>query len=134
MIHKDLKYWAWGIVAILSVTLIFLCFQLVRVYRHNARAETVSTERATFTTLLSHHAPLTAANTSYIQTWMTFDYVNTIYKLPPIYLQNALSITDTHYPHISITRYARENKMTSVAFLDQVKTAVGAYGTTTSPH
>jgi len=125
--NRNIKsYWAWGVVAILSVVLIYLCFQLVRVYRHNARAETISTERSTFTTLLSHHAPLTTANTAYIQSWMTFDYINTIFKLPPAYLQTALGITDAHYPHISLTRYAHTNKIDTNTFLTEVENTVAS--------
>ena len=41
-----------------------------------------------------------------IHTWMTFDYVNVVFKLPPDYLKDRLSIIDPRYPNIRIDRYA----------------------------
>jgi len=44
-----------------------------------------------------------------IHTWMTFDYLNVVFKLPTDYLKNKLSITDPRYPNIIINRYALLN-------------------------
>jgi len=43
-----------------------------------------------------------------IAPWMTFDYINVIFSLPPDYLKTALLITDPTYPNLRIERYAKK--------------------------
>ena len=65
-----------------------------------------------------------------IDTWMTFDYINTIFKLPKDYLRTALSIQDPSYPNLHIGKYARNHKIDAETALQKVRSAVAAYGTT----
>lgn len=67
-----------------------------------------------------------------IDTWMTFDYINTVFKLPPSYLKTALSVQDPHYPNIHIARYARNNRLDAETALQKVRSAVAAYGVPSS--
>ncbi len=63
---------------------------------------------------------------------MTFEYLNRAFGLPLDYLQTTLTITDSHYPYLSIARYAHEKNVNEGAFLGQVQAAVRGY--TTAPH
>ncbi len=59
--------------------------------------------------------------------WMTFRYLNFVFKLPPAYLATELHISDKQYPNIQISRYARTHQIDSVQFLDSVQKAVASY-------
>ena len=43
-----------------------------------------------------------------IDSWMTFDYLNKIFNLPPDYLKNSLDISNTRYPFLTINHYASD--------------------------
>jgi len=64
---------------------------------------------------------------------MTFDYLNHVFNLPPDYFKTALVIKDSHYPRLTITRYARKNKLDPAIFLKQVQTATQAALTPPQP-
>lgn len=68
-----------------------------------------------------------AITPSEIQPWMTFSYLNFVFKLPVSYLQNTLHISDTRYPNIQISRYARMNHLNLSQFLNAVQQAVTNY-------
>lgn len=70
---------------------------------------------------------MTQTNPDFIQPWMTFDYIDLVYGLPPTYLQNALSIGSLSYPRLSISQAATAQGVSTDAFLGQVKSAVRAY-------
>ncbi len=76
---------------------------------------------------LRKNGPLPVSDASYIQDWMTFDYINSIFALPSDYLKNSLAIQDPQYPHTSIVRYARETKLDEGHFTQAVITSVGSY-------
>src|ERR1035437_6268606 len=44
-----------------------------------------------------------------LASWMTFDYINVVFGIPPDYLKTNLNITDPGYPNIRIDRYAKHN-------------------------
>ena len=56
-----------------------------------------------------------------INTWMTFDYVNVVFKLPPNYLKDGLAITDSRYPNIRIDRYAKEKGENKLQLLFKIQ-------------
>lgn len=62
-----------------------------------------------------------------IKPWMTFNYLNVVFKLPAGYLQNALALTDSRYPNIRIDTYARKNRLDQAFFLQNVKQAITSY-------
>ncbi len=74
-----------------------------------------------------HRGPMDSANVStvlrinQVQPWMTFDYINRIYNLPPDYLKQHLSIQDERYPNVQIKRYARKNKFDGDSFIETVQ-------------
>jgi hypothetical protein len=75
-------------------------------------------------------SPLTVQNT---QSWMTFDYLNKTYGLPPRYLQTALHITDTHYPNISIKRFAQDLHTSTPTTITSIEREIRQYTTSTRP-
>lgn len=62
-----------------------------------------------------------------IQPWMTFDYVNVVFKLPPAYLKQSLNITDPHYPNLQISRYARRNNLDPQQLIGQIQNSILNY-------
>jgi hypothetical protein len=74
-----------------------------------------------------HHLSLrqpSALEPAAIATWMTFDYLNMVFKMPPDYLKNELNITDARYPRLTIKRMATDRKANAALILTGVKAAV----------
>jgi hypothetical protein len=74
-----------------------------------------------------HHLSLrhpTTLEPAAIATWMTFDYLNMVFKIPPDYLKNELNITDARYPRLTIKGLASDRKANAALILTGVKTAV----------
>ena len=113
-------------IAIAAVILVVLCILLVREYRHLRRLDYVAAHGSLFSALRAH-GPVGASDASSVATWMTFDYIDHLFALPPQYLQTNLSIADSRYPHLTITEYAGDQHVEQSAFLTQVQNAVRAY-------
>jgi len=77
--------------------------------------------------LTKNHKPLSAKDVGLIDTWMTFKYINLIYKLPADYLKASLAISDARYPNMSLNSYIRNQKLEKTAFLDTVKENISDY-------
>jgi len=71
--------------------------------------------------------PPTQSDVVFVQAWMTFDYVDQLFGVPSDYLQHQLSISDPNYPHITISGYARHNKLNVATFLAGVDQALVRY-------
>ena len=71
--------------------------------------------------------PAAAENVSLVRYWMTFDYINRIFSLPPDYLASALNISDPHYPYITLSHYARGEKISPSQLLAEVQASVFNY-------
>lgn len=61
-----------------------------------------------------------------IETWMTFDYVNVVYKIPSTYLSNTLGISDSRYPNLRIDAYAKARGIDPNALAGQIRQAIAA--------
>lgn len=68
-----------------------------------------------------------AVSVTDIQAWMTFRYINFVFKLPETYLATSFRVTDPRYPDIQLARYARMNKINDMQFLLEVQQAVAAF-------
>jgi hypothetical protein len=69
-----------------------------------------------------------------IDDWMTFDYLNLVFKLPPTYLKDYLGITDARYPRLSIRRYATTVRLSPGAAVQGVQAAIRNFqATPTTP-
>lgn len=62
-----------------------------------------------------------------IQGWMTYEYLNVVFKLPPNYLRDTLSLSSPDYPRVTLKQSARDAGIPVPALVDQVQSAVGAY-------
>ena len=72
------------------------------------------------------HRP-TTIDPGAIASWMTFDYLNMVFKMPPTYLKSALNITDARYPRLTIKHLSDDNKADPALILTEVKAAVQAF-------
>ncbi len=78
--------------------------------------------------LLTHsYKTLGAHDINTVRPWMTFDYLDSAFRLPKEYLKNTLNISDARYPNLSLGDYARESKMSAGAGLAKVKAAMESY-------
>ncbi len=62
-----------------------------------------------------------------IRTWMTFNYINVIFKLHPDYLKNMFNISDPQYPNIRIDRYLKRNNINPIEFQIKLEEAITNY-------
>lgn len=62
-----------------------------------------------------------------IQPWMSFDYLNYSFQLPPDYLRNSLNIADQHYPRLVIGHYAKSSKIDVQKFIQNIKQLISSY-------
>lgn len=57
----------------------------------------------------------------YVESWMTFQYVNTVFGLPEDYLRTQLGITDPTYPKTTIAKYAKRQKLDRDSFVESLR-------------
>lgn len=62
-----------------------------------------------------------------IQKWMTFDYINRSFVLPPEYLKNELTIISDDYPKITLTKASLLKGEAPDKFIEDVKVSVQKY-------
>jgi hypothetical protein len=111
------------VVASLGVILAVLLFFFVRQYRTLQREEFIATHRA-MTSALRNHPLLVANDADTIRSWMTFDYLNGFFKMPPDYLKNQLSISDPAYPKMTINKLAKDTHQNPSSTLVEVQNTV----------
>lgn len=69
-------------------------------------------------------------NVRMIAPWMTFNYLNIVFRLPPDYLQNTFSITDPRYPNIRLDYYIKHNNLDTQTFIQNIGQAITSYTVT----
>jgi len=111
----------------LAIALAVLVVFFVREYLALRYEQALNAREASLEAVLKAHGPLTANDVDIIQDWMTFDYLSRIFSLPADYLKTALSITDAHYPDLSIGAYARSAGESEAAARASVQEAVKNY-------
>ncbi len=114
------------ILVILVVVLILLLSVAVRDVRRAKTLEQADMTRSTLSTE-RRSGPLSKVEVGDIAGWMTFDYVNYLFALPPQYLETTLSINDPAYPHISLNGWARHSNQNRPAVVQAVQSAVAAH-------
>lgn len=114
---------------IIAISLILICLVSLAWFFSNIRRSyksgTLQTEYR-----INHGHPIhlpTNLNPNSINNWMTFDYLNVVFKLPPDYLKNNLKINDPRYPNISLNHYIRENNFNSSIFLHNIQNLIINY-------
>ncbi len=108
------------------IAIIILCVLLVQQYRYINRLDYISHRQSLFRSLHGS-GPLTSANASSTQAWMTFDYINRAFTLPSQYLQVTLSINDSRYPRMTIAQYVKASGRSQNEVLKAVQDAIRAY-------
>ena len=73
------------------------------------------------------YIPEQLSNPDQIQSWMTFSYINHIFRLPSDYLSTSLTIQESRYPNLTISRYAKTKNLNDLDFLKQVQGSVNQY-------
>ena len=113
-----------AVVGILSVL-------LFREYRHlrelDGFAAYEARMAASFPPGARTHAPATMQDIPSLQAWMTFDYIDHWFMLPPDYLKTTLNVNDVRYPRLTITRWAKDAGTTPAAALARVQNALKTY-------
>ena len=75
----------------------------------------------------SHQQVPSITEVDHIQEWMTFNYVNKVFDLPPDYLKTQLNVTSTKYPATTIRSAHGRDKETGEIYLEKVKRSVREY-------
>lgn len=122
--EKWIRYALILLAGILAALLITLFFQ----YENLERAQLVEGWRLRAAGFLVHHAPLPVTDATDIRSWMTFDYIDRLFSLPPDYLKAQLDISaSSSYPRITIAAYAKKQNLNVTALTGRVEDAVQAY-------
>lgn len=114
----------------LAVVIVFIVVSLAHDIRGLVRSGGSRINQEKFRALLerrSAHQALTAHDADSIRPWMTFDYLNHVFQLPPEYLKNTFHISDAYYPSIVIQKEASALHISPEVFLEQIKDAVRGY-------
>ena len=114
------------ILLILFLVLVVLVGLLFEQYRQIRDSGIISAQKLQFENLVSKKT-LTSDDAVYLDPWMTFNYINVSFKLPADYLKNALNISDSSYPNITIYKYAKTIGSTGNIFIENVRNAVKQY-------
>ena len=114
-------------IAALGIILAVLLFLLVRQYQTLRREAIISARESWLMSALKKHPYLTANYASAIRSWMTFDYLNKLFNLPPQYLKTQLAIPDPAYPTLTISKFAKDIHETPSSTLQATQDAVRQY-------
>ena len=118
---------------IFAAILIALVVFFVAEYESLRRAQIIDAHHFEISQLLAHHTPLAPSEASaVVRSWMTFEYLNKIFALPPEYLQQQLQIKSASYPRVTISSFAKSANVDSAAMLDQVDRAIESYTATST--
>jgi hypothetical protein len=113
----------WLILALLLGILAYTAWQITTDLVGIKRSGVLHMRRRLFAPSL----PLGRGQVGQIQNWMTFRYVNTVFRLPSAFLQTQLNIADKHYPNITIDTLAKQQSRTSSAELLLVQQKIQNY-------
>ncbi len=120
------RVFQWILLILLAIILIFAVWEMAKDFgrlRQFGPQRPIRFGRRWFPPQNTSAAPSTAE----IRSWMTFRYINTVFKLPQDYLKNSLAIDNAHYPNLSIDALGKEQKKTSAATLAGVVSSVQKY-------
>ena len=123
---RTVRYVRYAII-VLVVVLFILLFFFVQNYRSLRREQIVSAHEAWLTLVLKNHGPLPAADASTIRPWMTFDYIDRLFNVPPEYLKSQLGVTDPRYPKLSLSGYAKSGRLSLATVVGEVQGALHDY-------
>jgi hypothetical protein len=111
---------------LLAVLLVVSFFLLARDFRVVRRAD-LGENRLNLIQLLLRHKQaneITDKDVEYIDYWMTFGYIDTVFNLPSEYLKDRLNIANSRFPDITLGNYAKDAGLDRATFIVEVKKAV----------
>ena len=111
------------IFVILILVLVSLFVLLIQQYK-NIQSLNYTNPRQFLNRPFNKPKPLNITDVNSIQSWMTFDYINHVFLLPPEYLRTVLLITNNRYPKITIIQYSKDIKSTQNDTLIKVQNAI----------
>jgi hypothetical protein len=117
---------AYAFLVFLTILLVVLFFLLARDFRAARRAD-MGEGRLNLIQLLLRHKQaneITDKDVEYIDYWMTFRYIDTVFNLPPNYLKDRFNIADSRFPDITLGNYAKDAGLDRTPFIVEVKKAV----------
>ena len=97
-----------------------LSLLLVQQYRQIQQLGYLHNHRQSLFSSLHGSGQLGATDASSTKSWMTFDYIDRAFALPPLYLQISLGIADSRFPRMTISEYATEEGLSSSEALMKV--------------
>ncbi|MEI6378218.1 MAG: hypothetical protein WCO55_01025 [Candidatus Falkowbacteria bacterium] len=118
---------------LLAIVLLSLVIVFSVVWIHNARLAHYEKMQASYLPIIANmmqrqrNNQITTEDVDKIASWMTFSYVNTIFRLPNDYLKNSLQINDKRYPNLTISRWIRGNRLDAAQSVKQIKQTVANY-------
>ena len=115
------------IIVILALTIAVLVFFFIRQYSTLQREKILNARELWISTAVKSRGAPAPSDVNFVQSWMTFDYIDQLFHLPPNYLASKLSIADPNYPRITISGYARHNKLNTVSVLGGIDQAIIEY-------
>lgn len=124
--RKVKKYILWVLV-VLAVVLVVLVIFLITQFRSLYRHQILNAWESRISQTLQRYAPFPTNDAGVIRYWMTFDYINKLFELPPNYLKMKLSITDSRYPRLTIYSYAKSENLNQTVFLGEIVNSVREY-------
>jgi len=119
--NATIKY----VLIVLAILLVALCVFLFIQYQSLRREQLIGGRTSFLSALRRDHGPLGANDIATIRPWMTFDYVNYLFAVPPDYVRTTLNITDPRYPHLTISTF-------TVQVEDALRSYLGHAATSTS--
>lgn len=129
---KDESYIRYALI-LLSIVFFVLLFFLFRGIIRLKRSEIINAREVQISNFLKSRGPLTINDVGIVTPWMTFSYINTLFAVPSEYLKTTLTISDSRYPQISLSGYARSKGINTAVFVSNVQTALRDYLSITKP-
>lgn len=127
--RRYLEYVIFTFAGVLVVLVVVLALD----YRSLRRATTINARESWVAAFIQEHGPVNASDVTLMRSWMTFDYLNKLFKLPPNYLQSALGIADPRYPRLTVSGWAKGAKLDSTTAMSRLQDVVRNYLMQTNP-
>lgn len=119
------------ILVVVLVTVLLITFSVFLVHNiRTAEKSGVFKQHKTAYELLIDHKKLNQTTTQdieYIDTWMTFQYINFVFNIPEAHLKHILKIEDPRYPNMTLGKYIKNKKLDKTKFIDEIKKIVREY-------
>lgn len=71
--------------------------------------------------------PVSVQNVTQISAWMTFEYINSLFDIPPALLKDALKVENAKYPLITLKQYAKKSNKDIDSVVSDVQKIVQTY-------